>query len=178
MLIMFVAPALFVLGFGADKTHKAKPRQTDLARIVSKESVAIETEPGETVWIYADSYTVYRNDAVIRVEDADGNEIPTSAPSGQKPVVLDGKLVSEFQPVVLFTAPGGTVTVDVDTQNASGAPGEFFIGPKVGTRGISLLMPLFFILGTLAMALGLWIAIRNILARKKWFEEHKKSAFC
>ena len=169
-LIIFIAPALFVLGFGANKMHRSTPEKTDMARIVSKESVEVATQPDETVFIYADYFTIARKDGFYRVEDSHGNEIPLTLLSGQKPLTLEGSWFAEFYPAVSFLASGGEVTVYCDTTGES--PGEFFIGVKVNPRSMPLLMLVFFMLGALVMAFGVWIAVRNIMARKRWFERY------
>ncbi|MDR2920334.1 MAG: hypothetical protein LBV72_13350 [Tannerella sp.] len=169
-LIIFIAPAIFVLGFGANKKHQSTPRKAAVQRIASTESAEITTQKDEPVFIYADAYTVSRNDAIYKVEDAEGNEITATTLHNQRPVVLDGQLFNQFSPVASFKTTGGKVSVYCDTENA--ARGEFFVGEKVSSLRISWLMLVCFALGILVMVLGLYIAIRNIFARKKWFEEH------
>ena len=170
LLIIFVAPAIFVLGFGANKKHQSTPRKAAVQRIYSTESVEITTQKDEIVFIYADPGIVSRNDAICKIEDTDGNEIVATTLHNQRPVVLDGQLFNQFSPVASFKTTGGKILVYCDTESA--VRGEFFIGEKVSLLTFSWLMLVCFALGIFIMVLGAYIAIRNIFVRKKWFEEH------
>lgn len=169
-LIAIVAPAIFVLGFGANKRHKTEPQKTPMTIIASKQNAVVPTQAGKKTFIYADVYTIYRNDAVYKVEGLDGKEIPATTLHNQKAIAYEGRLVTEFVPIASFVPDGETVRVYCDL--TSDASGEFLVGEKMSPPSISILMILLFILGAIVMAIGAAIAVKNIYARKRWFEEH------
>lgn len=170
-LIAIVAPAIFVLGFGANKKHQTKPREAAVTLIASKQSAEVTVQKGETVYIYADAFTVHRNDAVYKVEDIDGNEIPTNTLHSQKAIAYDGRIAREFSAIASFIPTSESIRIYCDiTSNISG---EFLVGEKMSPPSISMLMILFFILGVVVMGLGVTIAVKNVYARKRWFEKHR-----
>ena len=170
LIIMFVAPAFFVLGFGANKKKQATPQKADMIVLQSGESADVPTQSGVIIYIYADSYTVNRNDAVCKVEDVQGKEIPLTLLQNQKIIPYDGSLTTGMSAIASFNPTGESVRVYCDL--TSKTRGEFLIGSKMSQPAISLLMILYFMLGFIAMGLGFFVAVKNIYTRKKWFEKY------
>jgi len=170
LMIIFVAPFFFVLGFGAKNKQEAAPQEAKVIIISSKESAEVPTKSGETVFIYADTYTIYRNDAICKIENAQGEEIHFTSLNNQKTVSYEGLKMTEFVPIASFNAPGGTVQVYCDTKDD--VSGEFLVGEQIFVPTISLLMLLFFALGIIVLAVAFGMVIENIYVRKKWFDDN------
>jgi len=169
-LIIICAPLIFILGFGANKKHQMKPQKTAITVIESKNNAVIPTKKGEETFIYADVYTVYRSDAIYKVEDIDGKEILTTILNSQKPIVYDGSHMSEFSAIASFIPTSESVRVYCDL--TSDTSGEFLVGAKLSPPSISILMLFFFAVGIAIMIIGIVMCIKNINARTKWNEQN------
>ena len=170
-LMIICAPIIFILGFGANKKHQMKPQTAAVTLIKSKSSAEVPAKKGKTTFIYADDFTVYRSDAVYKVEDMDGKEIPVNILRNQKPIRYEGQSFGQFSAIASFIPTADSVRVYCDL--ISDTRGEFLVGAEMTPPSISILMILFFIVGIAVMGTGLTITFNNILVRTKWNEQQE-----
>ena len=160
-LIIVVAPAIFVLGFGLSKAHSETPQnETNTITIPVKKITEISAQSGETIYIYADVFTIYREDAIYRVEDTNGKEIAVTPLYNQKQIAYQGRISDRFAAIASFMTEGESVYLFCD--NSNDAQGEFFIAPKISVSSFSLLSLLVFAIGATLLFAPAIIAIKSI----------------
>ena len=171
-LIIIVTPAVFVLGFALNKTHSETPQnESATIAIPIKETKEVSVQNGELMYIYADIYTVYREDAIYRVEDSDGKEIAVTDLYNQKQIAYQGRVSDRFAAIASFIPKGESVYLFCD--NSNDARGEFFVAPEISVSSFSLLSLLVFAIGAILLFVPAIIAIKSIY---RWANTNNQSS--